>query len=170
MILFIFCKVKESGLLYVWLNKHASLNVKFSEFSGNFPSNLLDQELGSRWMSAELICYVKIIIVFYKFYDLFCMRHSWMNRPCYNNSFQCIQHNNFRNLNRVIFTHWKNLRSRVNVFWYCFSVIKRYTFHYLMKLARILGNQSSLEILLLFDIWPCQKLVILFFNFVVILI
>ena len=42
---------------------------------------------------------------FYKFYDFFCKRHSLMNRPCYNNLFQFMQHDNFRNLNRVIFTH-----------------------------------------------------------------
>ena len=142
--------------------------MKFSELSENIPSNLLDQEFGSRCMSVELICYVKTIIVFYKFYDFFCMRHSLMNRPSYSNSFQFIQHNNFRNLNRVIFTHWKHLESRVNVFWYCFPVIKRYTFHYLMKSAPIPGNQSSLEILRLFDIWCYQSLVIL--SLVVILI
>ena len=63
-----------------------------------------------------------------------------------------MQHDNFWNLNRVIFTHWKHLESRVNAFWYCFLVIKRYTFHYLMKPAPIRGNQSSLEIFQLFDI------------------
>ena len=72
-----------------------------------------------RWMLVELICYVKIIIVFYKFYDFFCRR-------CYNNLFQFMQHDNFRNLNRLIFTHWKQLQSRVNVFWVCFLVIKRW--------------------------------------------
>ena len=81
-----------------------------------------------------------------------------------------MQHNNFRNLNRVIFTHWKHPEFRVsNAFWYCFSVIKLYTFHYLMKSAPIPGNQSSFKILQLLDIWRYQSLVILFFSSVVIL-
>ena len=143
--------------------------MKFSEFSDNFPSNLLDQKFGSRWILVELICYVKTF-VFYKFYDFFCMRHSLMNRPYYNNLFQFRQCNNFQNLDRVIFTHWKHIESRSNVFWYCFPVIKRYTFHYLMKSAIIPGNQSSLEILRLLRIWRYQSLVILFFNSIVILI
>ena len=54
-----------------------------------------------------------------------------------------MQHENFINLNSVIFTHWKNLEPRVDAFWYCFPVIKPYTFHYLMKSVPILGNQSS---------------------------
>ena len=55
-----------------------------------------------------------------------------MNRPCYNNLLQIMQHVNLRNLNRVTFTEWKHLASRVNV---CFKVIKQYDFHYLMKLV-----------------------------------
>ena len=54
-----------------------------------------------------------------------------------------MQHENFQNLNRLIFTYWKHLQSRVNAFWYCFPVIKRYTFHYLMKSTPISSNQSS---------------------------
>ena len=53
-----------------------------------------------------------------------------------------MQHDNFWNLNRVIFTHWKHLESQVKGFWYWFPVIKRYTFHYLMKLAPIPGNKA----------------------------
>ena len=60
---------------------------------------------------------------------------------------------NFRNLNRVIFIQRKHLKSQVNAFWYCFKVIKRYTFHYLIKSVLILGNQSSFEILQLFVTW-----------------
>ena len=56
-----------------------------------------------------------------------------MIRPCYNNLFQFIQHDNLSYLNRIIFIHWKYLKSQVNVFWYYFLVIKRYTFNYLMK-------------------------------------
>ena len=57
--------------------------------------------------------YVKTIIVFlYKFY-FFCRRHSLMNWPCYNNLFKIIQHGIFRDLNRVIFTQWKLLKSQV---------------------------------------------------------
>ena len=81
-----------------------------------------------------------------------------------------MQHDNFRNLNMVIFTHWKHLQSQVNSFWYCLLVIKQYTFHYLMKSAPIPGNQSCFEILQLFDIWRYQSLVILFFSSAVILI
>ena len=81
-----------------------------------------------------------------------------------------MQHDNLGNLNRVIFTHWKHLKSRVSAFWNCFPVIKRYIFHYLMKSAPILGNQSSFEVFELFDIWRYQSLVILFFSSVVILI
>ena len=113
-------------------------------------ANRKKQEFGSRWMSVELICYVKTISL-YKFYDFFCWRYSLVNRSCYNNLFQFMQHDDFRNLNRVTFTCWKHLEFRVNAFW-CFPVIKRYTFHYLMKSAPIPGNQSSFEILQLTDI------------------
>ena len=92
----------------------------------------------------------------------------WTDRVI--NLFQFMQHDNFWNLNRMIFTHWKHLKSWVNAFWYCFVVFKQYTFHYLMKSATIRGNQSSLELLQLFDIWRYQSLVILFFSSVVILI
>ena len=75
-----------------------------------------------------------------------------------------MQHDYFRNLNSASFTHLKHLESRVNDFWYCCPVIKPYTFPCLMKSAPIPGNQSSFEILQLFDIWCCQSLVIhLFF-------
>ena len=70
------------------------------------------------------------MIVFYKFYDFFFRRHSLMNQPCYNDLFQFMQHGNFWNLNRVIFTHWKRLESRVNAFWHSFPVIKWYNFHH----------------------------------------
>ena len=60
-----------------------------------------------------------------------------------------MEHSNFRNLNRVIFTRWKHLESRVNAFQYCFKVIKQYTFRHLILLS-ILGCQSSYEIL---QIW-----------------
>ena len=76
-----------------------------------------------------------------------------------------MEHGNFRNLNRVIFSHGKHLEPGVNTFWYCFPAFKRYTFHYLMKSAPILGNQSSFEILQLFDVWRYQSLVILLFSF-----
>ena len=63
-----------------------------------------------------------------------------------------MQHDNFQNLNRVIFIHWKHLQSRVNAFWYFFPVIKQYAFHYLMKSVPIPWKQSSFEILKLFEI------------------
>ena len=78
-----------------------------------------------------------------------------------------MQHDNFRNLNRVIFIHLKHLESRVNAFWHYFPVSKRYNFHYLMKLAPIPGNQCFFEILQSFDKWHFQSLVILFFGSVV---
>ena len=37
-----------------------------------------------------------------------------------------MQQENFRKLNGVIFTHGIHLESRVNAFWYCFSVITIY--------------------------------------------
>ena len=119
---------------------------------------------------SNLYVMIKQPLLFYKLYEFFCRRHSLMNGPCYNSLFQFMQHKNFRKLNRVIFNHWKHLQSQVNVFWHYFPVIKRYTFHYLMKLSRIPGNQSSFEILQLFDIWLYQSLVILFFSSVLILI
>ena len=121
-------------------------------------------------MSDELVCYVGTINVFYKFYNFFCREHSLMNRPYYNKLFQIIQHGNSPNLNRVIFTQWEHLESLVNAFWYCFKVIKPYTFHYLMKLVPIPGIQSSFEILQLFDTWRHQSLVILLFSSAVTLI
>ena len=48
--------------------------MKFSEFSDNFPSSLLDQEFESRWMSIELICYVKTIVLFIDFTTSFVCR------------------------------------------------------------------------------------------------
>ena len=91
--------------------------------------------------------FVKPVTVFYNFYDFFCRWHSLMNRPCNNILFNFMQHDNFWKLNRVIFNPSKHIESRVNVFWCCFPVIKRYTFYYLMKSAPIPGNQNSVEIL-----------------------
>ena len=86
-----------------------------------------DHGFESRLISLELICNVNY---FFKLYVFFCRRHSLMNRPCYNNLFQFMQHDNFRNLNRVVSTQSKHLESRVNAFWYCFPEIKRCTFYY----------------------------------------
>ena len=122
-----------------------------------------------KYMDVSLICYVQIIIIFYKFYYFFCRRHSLMNQPCYNNLLQIMQHHNFRNLNRVIFTHWKQLESRVNAFWYCFPVIKQYIL-LSDEIGSIPRNQRSFEILQLFDIWRYQSLLILFLSFVMIFI
>ena len=122
-----------------------------------------------KYMDVSLICYVQIIIIFYKFYYFFCRRHSLMNQPCYNNLLQTMQHHNFRNLNRVIFTNWKQLESRVNAFWYCFPVIKQYIL-LSDEIGSIPRNQSSFEILQLFDIWRYQSLLILFLSFVMIFI
>ena len=47
-----------------------------------------------------------------------------------------MQQDNFRNLNRAIFTHRKHLESRVSVFSYCFPIIKQNTFHYLSLFSR----------------------------------
>ena len=94
---------------------------------------------------------IQSTIVFYKFYNLFCRRHSLMNRPFYNNLFKFMQHN-FWTLNRIIFTHWKHLEFRVNVIWYWLSVIKQYSVHCFMKSAHIPGNQGSIEILVVWYI------------------
>ena len=105
---------------------------------------IIDDMLCFRHQS-NLYVMLKQLLFFYNFYDFFCRRHSLMNRPCYNNLFQFMQHDNFRNLNRVIFTNWNHLHSWVNDFWYCFPVIKWYTFHYLMKSTPIPGSQSFLN-------------------------
>ena len=118
---------------------------------------------------SNLYVMLKQLLLFYKFY-IFCGRHSLMNRLCYINLFQFMQHDNFRNLYWVVFVHWKHLESRVIAFWYCFLVIKRYTFYYLMQFAPIPRNQNSFEILQLFDIWRYQSLMKLFFSSVIILV
>ena len=105
----------------------------------------------------ELKCYVKAIIVFYiNFMTSFLGGIIWWTD-------RVITHAT-RQLSKL-----KHPDSRVNAFWYYFSIIKRNTFHYLMKSAPIPGNQSSFEILQLFDIWHDQVLVILFFSSIVIL-
>ena len=73
-----------------------------------------------------------------------------------------MQHENFSDLSKVIFTQWKHLESHVSAFRYCFKVSKGHTFHYLIKSVPIQGNQISVKIL--------QSLVILFLNYVVTLI
>ena len=130
--------------------------------------SLIEQGFEYRWMSVELM--LKQLLFFNKFYDFFCRQHTLMNRSCYNNLFQFMQNDNFRNLNRVIFAHWKHLDPQVNAFSYCFPIIKLYAFHYLMKSASIQGNQSSFDVLQLFDIWRYQSLVMLFFSSIVNLI
>ena len=97
-------------------------------------------------------CFYNRLHVTFKFYDFFCRQH-FMIRPCHSNLLYIMLQDNFRNLNRVILIQWKHLKSQVNAFWYCFKVIKRYTFHYLIKPVLILGNQSSFEILQLFVTW-----------------
>ena len=57
-----------------------------------------------------------------------------------------MQHDNFRNLNRMLFSQWKHLELRVNVFWYCFKVINCDAILYLMKSTSIPGIQNSFEI------------------------
>ena len=111
----------------------------------------------------------KLFFLFFKFYEFFCRQNSSMNRPCYNNLLQFIQHDNFRNLKRTIFTHWKHFESRVNPFWYLLSVIKVYTFYYFMKLAPILGNQGSVKISQLFECMALSKFSVLSFSSIVIL-
>ena len=58
-----------------------------------------------------------------------------MDQQYYNNLFQIKQHDTFWNLLKVIVNKSKDLESPVNVFWYCFTEIKRYTSLYLMKLV-----------------------------------
>ena len=53
---------------------------------------------------SNLYIMLKQLLVFCMFYDFFCRRHSLMNRFCYYNIFQIMKHDNFRNLNEVIFT------------------------------------------------------------------
>ena len=88
---------------------------------------------------------LKQLLFFTSFVTSFLGGILWWTDRCYNDLFLFMQHDNFRNLNRVIVTHIKHLESRNNVFWYCL-------------------------ILQLFDIWRYQSLLIIFFSFVVILI
>ena len=69
-----------------------------------------------------------------------------------------MQYGNFQKLNVMIFTQWKHLEPRANPFWYCFKVIKRYTFNYLMKSLPVPRNQSSFEKLQLLDTLRYQTL------------
>ena len=71
---------------------------------------------------------LKQLFFFHEFYNFFCRWHFLMNWPCYNNLFQFMQHENFRNLNRMIFVYWKHIGPRVNDFCYRIWGIKRYTF------------------------------------------
>ena len=50
-------------------------------------------------------------VLFFINFTSFVRRHSLMNRLCYNNLFQFMQQGNFLNLNRVLFTHRKHLKS-----------------------------------------------------------
>ena len=59
-------------------------------WKGHIVLNCSYQGYESRWISVELICYVKTIIAFYKFYFFF-EQQSLMDRPCYNNLFQIMQ-------------------------------------------------------------------------------
>ena len=76
-----------------------------------------------------------------------------------------MQHDNFRNLNRLIFIRWKHLETQVDTFWYYFKVAL-----YLMKSITNPQNQSSFEILQFFVKWRYQSLVTLFFSSAVMLI
>ena len=124
----------------LYLNNVAGLRCfpMFNYWKGLYWALKLEQGFASTWMSVELM--LKQLLFFYKFYDFICRGHSLMNWQCYNNLFQSMQHDSFWNLNSVVFTRWKHLKSRVNAIWYCFPVIKRYTFHYMMKSAPIPGN------------------------------
>ena len=51
-----------------------------------------------------------------------------MNRPCYNNLLQFMQSHNFRNLNRVILTHWKQLNFELMPFDIVFQELINITF------------------------------------------
>ena len=54
-----------------------------------------------------------------------------------------MQQDNFRNLNRVIFTHRKHLESRVSAFSYCFPIIKQNTCHYLSLFSPSVGKDEK---------------------------
>ena len=122
--------IRENTLQKNSKYRHVSRGVSvqlFSQFS-------LTRNLKVDGCQSNLYVTLKQLLFFYKFYDFFCRRHSLMNRPCYNNLFQVMQYDNFQNFSKEIFTHWKHLESQVNaLLYYCFPVIKRYTFHYLMK-------------------------------------
>ena len=51
---------------------------------------------------SDLYVMLKQLLRFYKLNNFY--HHSLMNRQCYNNLFQIMQHENFQNLKRVVFT------------------------------------------------------------------
>ena len=119
------------------------------------------------WCNSNLYVMLTCYCFFISFMTSFVCGNSLMNWLCYNDFIQFMLHDNFRNSNKLIFTHWKHLEPRVNAFWNWFSAVKRYTFHYFVKSASIPGNQSSFEVLQLFDTERYQSSVILFFSFIV---
>ena len=126
----------------------------FAESSECASVTYLDLGFETRWISFGLVCYAKTIkaTIQISCTTSFIDSILWWT-DVYNNLFQIMQQDNFRNLIRVVFTQWKHLESRVNLFWYCLKVIKQYTFHYLMRSVPTTGKQSSFEILQLFDKW-----------------
>ena len=104
---------------------------------------------------------LKQLLPYYTFYHFSCSWHSLMNQPS-NNLLQIMQHGIVWNLNRVIFAQWKHLETKVNAFWYCMKVIKRYPFHYLIESVPVPRNQSPFEILPLPDTCCYKTLVICF--------
>ena len=83
----------------------------------------------SRWMPVKLTCYDKTITVFFiNFTTFFVGGILWWTDlviKIYSNLYNTTT---FETEIEHFFTHWKHLQSRVNVFWYCFWVIKRYMY------------------------------------------
>ena len=106
-------------------------------------SNTRDRKVNG--CQSKLCVILKQLLFLYKFYDFFCRWHSLMNRHIV----QIMQHDNIRNLTSVFFIQWKHLDPRVNAFWYCFKVIKRYTFPCLIKSIPITGNLMMIMMMIM---------------------
>ena len=93
-----------------------------------------------------------------------------MNRPCYKNNFQFMQHDNFRNLNEVISTYWKLLQSELMPFDTCFQSLNDIPFTILWNRLPSQETRSPLKYCNCLITLRYQSFVILVFSSIVILI
>ena len=90
-----FCYIVLTELFYhehLFLQKDA-FSLKYAADTSNYLC--VTRHLKVDGCESNLHGMLKQLSYFYRFYDFFCRRHSLMNRPCYNNLFQTMQHKNF---------------------------------------------------------------------------